>query len=72
MRYARITNKYGPELGAIAAQSFIAAVELLFGFGALDHSVDHITIPAASAFLLAAALLVWIIVRTEHRQLSGG
>jgi len=72
MRYIRYVSKHGPELGAAATLSFVAAVELALGLGTMDHSVDHITRPAARAFLLVAAVLVWSIVRIERRQFSGG
>lgn len=67
MTYARIANAYGPELGAIATQSFIALLELVFGFGTADHTVAFMARSAASVFLVVAAILVWEIVRSERR-----
>jgi hypothetical protein len=72
MSYARIANEYAPELGAIATQSFIAALGMVFGFGTADHTVQYITRSSASVFLVVAAFLVWGIVRFERRQYSGG
>ena len=72
MTYTRLTNEYGPEVGAIATQSFIAVLELLFGFGTADHTVELITQSAAALFLVVAAFLVWGIVRFERRGYSGG
>ena len=67
MTFAKLANVYDPELGAIAALVFVAAVELLCSLYPGDDGASYIAQCAAGCFLVLAILVVMSIVRFERQ-----
>ncbi len=71
MNFARIFDVQNPDLGAIASNLFVAAVELVCGYGAGGDSALYFFRPAAGFFLIIALLFIWTdVVRAS--EVTGG
>jgi len=66
MNFARVVKLQDPDVDAIASFIFIAAIELVCGFGADDATVASLAQTAAWCFLALAALLVWSTARFDR------
>lgn len=72
MNFSRIANEYSPEIGAMGALVFVAAVELACDLGSGEYAVTSIARPAASLFLILAVGLALGIARLEYRRSFNG